>query len=373
MNHKAEPELKNQIRKYFNAKYTFVVSSGKVALYFALRAMQLSSKRKEVIIPAYTSFCLPSAIARTGLSIRLCDIDPDTLDFDLDKLKSAISERTLAVVPVHNYGLVCNMKEIQTIAMEKGAYVLEDAAQAAGARVEGLNAGTIGDVGILSLGRGKNICALGGGVILSDQEPLASVIDELVNLYPEEPSFPKCSSVLTGVALSLFLHPGRYAVPARLPFLDLGANIFDPSFEIGRLSNLNAELGRYAFLSLDRYNEIRVRNARLLSHHLSQNPALRIPSPDAAGQSVYLRFPIVFLEQNVRRRVFWILNRRRLGASRSYIAALSEIPELGRYLCSDEDCPGAKFVADRLLTLPTHPYVTKFDIEKIVSKINKMT
>lgn len=371
--HRAESELKKQIREYFNAKHAFVVSSGKAALYFSLRAMQLSSKRKEVVIPAYTSFSVPSAIARSGLLIRLCDIDPGTLDFDLDKLESAISEKTLAVISVHNYGLVCNMREIQRIAVEKGAYVIEDAAQAAGARVEDRKAGTIGDVGILSLGQGKNICALGGGVILTDQEALASVIDELVNLYPQEPPIPKCSSVLTGAALSLFLHPERYAVPDHVPFLNLDADFFDPSFEIARLSNLNAEMGRCAFLSLDRYNEIRVRNARLLNHHLSQNPSLKIPSPDAAGQSVYLRFPIVFLEEKVRRRVFWILNRRRLGVSRSYINPLNEIPALGRCLSNEDEYPGAKFVADRLLTLPTHPYVNKQDIQKIISRINKMT
>jgi dTDP-4-amino-4,6-dideoxygalactose transaminase len=71
--------------------------------------------------------------------------------------------------------------------------------------------------------------------------------------------------------------------------------------------------------------------------------------------------------------VFWILNRRRLGASRSYVTPLSEIPSFRRYLSADEDYPGAKFIADRILTLPTHPYVTESDIQKIVSRINRIT
>jgi perosamine synthetase len=373
VDHGAGSELKGQIQKYFKVKHVFLVSSGKAALYLSLRAMQQSSKRREVIIPAYSSFCLASAVARTGLPVRLCDIDPETLDFDLAKLKSMITEKTLAVIPVHNYGLVCNMGEIQSIVMEKGAYVVEDAAQAAGAQLENRKAGTIGHIGILSLGRGKNICALGGGVILTDREPLALVIDELLDLYPRERSFPECSSMLTGMALSLFLHPERYAVPARLPFLKLGANVFDPDFRIARLSNVNAEVGRRAFLSLDRYNEIRIRNARLLNHNLCDNESLRIPKSDVAGQSVYLRFPIVFPRKEVRRRVFWILNRRRLGVSRSYPAPLNEIPGFRAYLCAEDDYPGAKFVADRILTLPTHPYVNEHDIQKIVSKIDRIT
>ncbi len=373
VDHGAESGLKGQIQEYFKVKHVFLISSGKAALYLSLRAMQQSSKRKEVIIPAYSSFCLASAVARTGLPVKLCDIDPETLDFDLAKLKSMITEETLAVIPVHNYGLVCNMKEIQEIALGKGAYVLEDAAQAAGAQLGKRKAGTIGDIGILSLGRGKNICALGGGVILTDREPLAFLIDELLDLYPRERSFPECSSMLTGMGLSLFLDPERYAVPAHLSFLNLGANVFDPDFRIAGLSNVNAEVGRRAFLSLDPYNEIRIRNARLLDHNLCQNESLRIPKPLVGGQPVYLRFPIVFPEKEVRRRVFWILRRRRLGASRSYPAPLNEIPAFRRYLCVEEDYPGAKFVADRILTLPTHPYVNEDDLQKIVSKIDRIT
>jgi perosamine synthetase len=369
----AASKFKGQIQEYFKVKDVFLVSSGKAALYLALRAMQQSSGRKEVVIPAYSSFCLASAVARSGLPVKLCDIDPDTLDFDLAKLKSMITEKTLAVIPVHNYGLVCNMREIQRIALEKGAYVVEDAAQAAGAQLENRKAGTIGDIGILSLGRGKNICALGGGVVLTDKEPLAFLIDELLDLYPRESFFPECSSMLTGIALSLFLHPERYAVPAHLPFLNLGANVFDPGFRIARFSNVNAEVGRRAFLSLDPYNEIRIRNARILNHGLGSNESLIIPKPDVAGQPVYLRFPILFRKKEARRRIFRILSRRRLGASRSYPTPLNEIPAFRKYLCAEDDYPGAKFVADRILTLPTHPYVNEYDIQKIVSRINRIT
>ena len=373
VDHGAGSELKGLIQEYFKVKHVFLVSSGKAGLYLSLRAMQQSSERNEVVIPAYSSFCLASAVARTGLPVKLCDIDPDTLDFDLAKLKSMITEKTLAVIPVHNYGLVCNMREIQRIALEKGAYVVEDAAQAAGALFENRKVGTIGDIGILSLGRGKNICALGGEVILTDRDLLASLIDELLDLYPPEFSLPECSSMLTGMALSLFLHPERYAVPARLPFLNPGANVFDPEFRIARLSHMNAEVGRRAFLSLDPYNEIRKRNARLLSHNLGHNESLRIPKPFVAGQPVYLRFPVVFPDEEARSRVSWILSRRRLGASRSYLMPLNEIPAFRAYLCADEDYPGAKFVADRILTLPTHPYVNEQDIQRIVSRINRIT
>ena len=373
VDHGAGSELKGQIQEYFKVKHVFLVSSGKAALFLALKALQESSGRKEVVIPAYSSFCLASAVARTGLPVKLCDIDPDTLDFDLAKLQSIITEKTLAVIPVHNYGLICNMREIQRIALEKGAYVVEDAAQGAGAVLENRKVGTLGDIGILSLGRGKNICALGGGVILTDREPLAPLIDDWLDIYPRESFFPVCSSVLTGMALSLFLHPERYALPAHLPFLNLGANIFDPGFRIAGFSNVNAEVGRRAFSSLDQYNEIRVQNARLLNLGLSSNRSLRIPKPDVAGQPVYLRFPILFLKKETRDRMFRILSQQRLGASRSYRTPLNEIVGFRKYLSADDDYPAAKLVADRILTLPTHSYVEATDIAKMIRTINHLT
>jgi perosamine synthetase len=365
-----EFRFRDQIREYFNVKHVFLVSSGKAAIYLTLHALEQTYKRREVIIPAYSSFCLASAVARTGLLIKLCDIDPETLDFDLAKLQSLISERTLSVIPVHNYGLVCNLKEIKELAKGKGVYVVEDAAQAAGASLDNRKIGTIGDVGILSLGRGKNICALGGGVILTDKEEFAASITEALEKYPRESVISDMASFGTGIALSLLLNPERYAIPAHLPFLNLGANIFDPGFRVTRLSSLNAKAGQQTFLSLDRYNKTRIQNARLLNDSLSGNGSLRIPKPNHDGQCVYLRFPILLQNKETRERAFKQLNQKRLGASLSYPIPLNQITDFRKYLASQDEFPGAQFVSDRILTLPTHPYVKEDDIEKIASVIN---
>ena len=366
----AEVKFEDQIREYFNVKYVFLVSSGKAAIYIALNAMEQTSKRQEVIIPAYSSFCLASAVARTGLSIKLCDIDPDTLDFDLSKLKSQISEKTLAVIPVHNYGLVCNMGEIKKLAIEKRAFIIEDAAQAAGALFENHKVGTIGDIGILSLGRGKNICALGGGVILTDEETLAELITEALEKYPKESVASDMASFVTGIALSFLLNPERYAIPSNLPFLNLGANIFNPNFKISRFPNLKGGIGRKTFLCLDKYNQIRIQNARLLNDSLSGNGKLKIPKENHDGRCVYLRFPILFPTKETRDHVFQKLSQQRLGASLSYPTPLNRIIGFRKYLTDQDECPGAQFVSDRILTLPTHPYVTENDIKKIASLIN---
>jgi dTDP-4-amino-4,6-dideoxygalactose transaminase len=372
-NNGAGSKFKDQIQEYFKVKHVFLVSSGKAAIYLTLNALQQTSKRQEVIIPAYSSFCLASAVARTKLPIRLCDIDPETLDFDLAKLKSMVTEKTLAVIPVHNYGLACNMKEIKNLALEKGAYVVEDAAQAAGALFGDRKVGTIGEIGILSLGRGKNICTLGGGVILSDKESLARWIAEAINKYPKESVASDMGSFMTGLALSFLLNPERYVIPSKMPFLNLGANIFDPNFRIFRFPNLKAEIGWRTFLYLDKYNEICIRNARLINDSLNGNGLLRIPRPHHDGRSVYLRFPIVFEKKEAREKGFQLLSQERLGASLSYPTPLNHVNNFKKYLNGENDFPGARFVAERILTLPTHPYVREDDIQKMISIINKIT
>jgi perosamine synthetase len=368
----AENRFEDQIKEYFNVKHVFLVSSGKAAFYFALKAMQQISKREEVIIPAYSSFCLASAVARSGLSVKLCDIDSETLDFDLDKLRSLIDEKTLAVIPVHNYGLVCNLKEIKKFALGKGAYVVEDAAQAAGALFGDRKVGTLGDIGILSLGRGKNICTLGGGVILTDNGVLAQWIVNTIETYPKESMVSDLGSLINGLSLSFLLNPERYVIPSNLPFLNLGANIFDPDFKISKFPNLKEGLGQKTFLYLDKYNEIRIQNAQLLNNNLSDNGALRIPKPNPDGSSVYLRFPILFQKKGTREKAFKQLSKKRLGASHSYPTPLNQISGFKKYLANDGDFPGAQFVSERILTLPTHPYVNESDIEKIVSVINAL-
>lgn len=369
-------KFQNQIKEYFKIKHVILISSGKAAIYLALTALSQISERREVIIPAYSSYCLASAVARTGLPIRLCDIDPSTLDFDLSKLKLLINEKTLAIIPVHIYGLVCNLEEIKKLAVSKGAWIIEDAAQAAGALLEDLKVGTIGDIGILSFGRGKNICALGGGVILTSQKKIASSIIKILDNCPRPPLLSGgVSGYVTGIALSLFLNPERYFIPANFPFLGLGANIFHPQFKITRFPDSIAAAEQQTFINLNRYNEIRNQNALMIQNSIYANNLFSIPKPGAgiSGRSVYLRFPIIFIKSDIRSKAFKLLNSKRLGASCSYPEPLNQISEFRRHIIGENDFSGARFVADRILTLPTHPYIKDNDLKQIILTINELT
>lgn len=147
--------------------------SGTSALMVALRTLQqLQPQRREVIAPAYTCPLVALAVAQCGLELRLCDMDAEALDMDEVALAALCSPRTLAVLPTHLCGRVADVAMALRRARAVGAYVVEDAAQALGARLDGLPVGWQGDIGFYSLAVGKGLSTFEGGVLVSHDSAL---------------------------------------------------------------------------------------------------------------------------------------------------------------------------------------------------------
>jgi perosamine synthetase len=127
-------KFRSKICEYFQVRDCFLVSSGRAALTLILKALKKISDKEEVIIPAYTCFSVPSAVARAGLKISLCDISLETLDLDLKKLPPLINKNTLAVLPAYHFGLSHDISEIVNLCRKQGIYVIEDVAQGMGAK-----------------------------------------------------------------------------------------------------------------------------------------------------------------------------------------------------------------------------------------------
>ncbi|MEG1736491.1 MAG: DegT/DnrJ/EryC1/StrS family aminotransferase, partial [Comamonas sp.] len=151
--------------------------SGTSALMVALRSLKrLRPERSEVIAPAYTCPLVALAIAQCGLQLRLCDLRVDALDMDADCLRLLCSDKTLAVLPTHLCGLVADVDAALQCARAVGAYVIEDAAQALGARSNGKSVGLKGDVGFFSLAVGKGLSTFEGGVLITRDAVLRDVL-----------------------------------------------------------------------------------------------------------------------------------------------------------------------------------------------------
>ncbi|HPJ69218.1 MAG TPA: DegT/DnrJ/EryC1/StrS family aminotransferase, partial [Desulfobacteraceae bacterium] len=127
-----------ELRDYFGVRHCFTLSSGRAALTVILRALHtLSPERKTVIIPAYTCYSVAASVVRAGLSLRLCDVDARTLDFNYDELQNIIahnSNEILAVIPVHLFGLPSDIERLKNITSGHDIFIIEDAAQAFGGK-----------------------------------------------------------------------------------------------------------------------------------------------------------------------------------------------------------------------------------------------
>jgi len=155
-------QFRNELKRHFGVKYCFLVSSGKAALYCILKSLQkLHPDRDEVLIPAFNCYSVPSAIVKAGCSIRLCDIDPDTLDFNKEQLAEELSDskRLLCVIPTHLFGLEADVGSVCRLINDESVFVVEDAAQSMGNGSPEAWSGLSGDVGFFSLGRGKSFSA----------------------------------------------------------------------------------------------------------------------------------------------------------------------------------------------------------------------
>jgi len=235
---KYREELEVQLKEYFKIRHVFLVSSGKAALELILLALKTLSPRKEVLIPAYTCFSVPSAILKAGLRVVLCDIELSTLDFHPGRLREAINEETLCVVPDHLFGVPAEMRSINGLCKEKGVYVVEDAAQAMGNTYRRKLLGTLGDVGFFSLGRGKNITCGSGGIIITDSGRIAEAISRYYDRLEKPDRLEVLKEYFQLVLMVVFTRPFLYWFPAGLPFLQLGQTLFDKNFPMQKMSGV---------------------------------------------------------------------------------------------------------------------------------------
>ena len=348
----------------------FFVSSGRAALAILFKALRRGSNRREVVIPAYTCFSVPSAVARAGLTIRLCDVDPKTLDMDLNALGRLDLNKALCIVPSGLYGLPGDLVALEQIASTSGAFLVDDAAQCLGATKEGRACGSFGDAGFYSLGRGKGITTMGGGVLVTHRPDLAQRIAGTVRDLPQPSARAVGIAVASSLAYSAMLGPSRYWLLDHAPFLGLGVSRFEPDFPITRLSAYQTRLAARLLPRLDSYNAIRRRHADQLRSGIEGVEGIEIPRSGEGTSPVYLRFPILARDEAHRSHLLRRLREAEIGASASYPTAIGDIPGIGSYLARrQEACPGARVIAGRILTLPTHPGVTPRDIEAMVSII----
>jgi perosamine synthetase len=367
--------FREKLKAAGQSKHCFFLNSGRSGLYLIIQALSSMAEpaKDEIVIPAYTCFSVPAAIAKSGLKVRPIDIDPETMDFAYEHLQTINPQKTLAIIGCNLFGIPSDWKRLRTISKEKEAFLIDDAAQAMGEIAAGGFCGTLGDAGLYSLGRGKNMSTCSGGIVMTDNGEISSFIENRLKDLRTPGAIADFRALITMAVYTLFLRPSLYWFPDALPFLGLGKTIFDKNFPTAPLTRLQICAGSLLFDRLQTINSSRRENARRLAEGILALNRYRIPGFDDNTCPAYIRMPLLCRDSATRDRAVALLRKKGIGATVMYPSTILQIRGINRYLVSDgRRFAGADKIASCLLTLPTHQYLRGNDILKIIQTLSSV-
>lgn len=338
-----------------------VECSGTAVLWLTLLALKEGSRRRSVIIPAYTCPLVAIAVAKSGLKPVPCDVKPGHFELCPEALQAVCGDDTLAIVPTHLGGRVADLAPVLDIAGRSGARVIEDAAQALGAKWQGKSVGLSGDAGFFSLAVGKGLTLFEGGVLVAREANLRRKlfariretvsarlfweIRRLVELAGYAALYrPACLPYVYG-------NPLRRALERGDPVAAVGDD-FDFEIPLHRVGGLRQRVGANALARLPAFLR---ETARLAMERLP-----RLPFPVLAdapgGEGVWPFFMLLLPSEKARDAALNRLWRTGLGVSRLFVHALPDYAYL-RPLLAEAAAPNARDLAARMLTVSNSPWL----------------
>ncbi len=279
-------------------------SYGRVAFFYLLNAMQLPAGG-EVILPALTFWVVPEMVRVAGLTPVFADIDPSTFNLDPAAFERAITDRTVAVVPTHLYGLPCRMDAIMAVASRHNVRVIEDCAHALGATYQGQQAGTFGDAAFFSFQTLKPLNTYGGGMAIARNPEVLARVRAQAEAEPW-PSEERVNNRLkVGAAQRIFSSPLGFTLSA-FPAL-LTASLFIPRPDVylwekirplspmpdsyrERYANVQAALGLAGLDCLGAWTQATRAHAAIMDASLSGIPGVQTPRVPAGAGHVYYQY-----------------------------------------------------------------------------------
>jgi perosamine synthetase len=233
--------FEKQFAEYCGCKYGVAVCNGTVALHLALTALGIG-KGDEVIIPTFTMIASAFAVCYTGATPVFVDADKNTWNIDVTKIEKKITSRTKAIMPVHIFGLMCDMDAITQIAKKHNLFIVEDAAEAHGAEFKGKKAGSFSEIASFSFFANKNITTGEGGMVITDNE----------DIYNKSRYFKNLCFPIDGNRN--YTHD------------EIGFNY--------RMSNVIAAIGLAQVEKADEYKELRIKNNAYYRQYLKNVPGI---------------------------------------------------------------------------------------------------
>ena len=325
--------FESEFAAWCGARHAVAVSSGTAALHLLLLAHGIK-EGDEVITTPFTFVASANAALFVGARPVFVDIESDTYCLDPSRVEAAITPKTRAIVPVDLYGQAAQVPELRAIAERHGLVLIEDACQAHGAAIGAMKAGALGVSASFSFYPTKNMTTAEGGMVTTDDPDVAAKVGVL----------------------------RQHGASHRYHHDVLGYNF--------RLTDIAAAIGRAQLAKLDRFNEIRRRNASVLDEGLAGIPGVVTPRERRGYRHVYHQYT-VRIEHN-RDRFQERLLELGVGSAVHYAVPVHRQPLYVELGYGDVSMPASEAAASQVLSLPVHPGVTESDLDRIIDSVRKV-
>lgn len=329
----AVAQFEEKFAHYCGVRHAIAVNSGTAALHAAVACAGIQAG-DEVIVPTFSFFATASCVSMCGGRPVFVDVDRDTFTIDPEKAAEAITKKTKAVIGVHLFGQPFDVRPILDICEDHNLGLIEDAAQAHGARYRGKPVGGFGKAGCFSFYPTKNMTTGEGGIITTDDDAYASLMRKFISHGQSEK----------------YLHTM------------IGYNY--------RLTDIGGAIGCEQLKKLPAFNEKRIANAAYLDAHLAKK-GLITPHTMPDSTHVYHQYVVrVTPEFPLTRAEFMhYLAGKGIGSAIHYPIPIHKQP-VYREQDRPVSCPVAERLCDEVLSLPVHPGVTKPMLDTICTTIN---
>ncbi|MCX6646323.1 MAG: DegT/DnrJ/EryC1/StrS family aminotransferase [bacterium] len=321
--------FEDEFAKYMGCDRTVAVSCGTDSLILSLMALGVGPG-DEVITPAYSFFASASVIKHVGATPVFCDIDEKTFNIDPEAVKAAITPKTVGIIPVHLYGLPADMKSLREIADKNGLFLLEDACQAVGARINGKAVGTFGDLAGFSFYPTKNLSACGEGGCISGKNAEALEIASKIRLHGETK---------------------RYYHSL------LGLN--------ARLEEIQSAILRIKLKKLPEWTARRQEIAGMYTDAWADLP-MRVPYVPDGFEHV---FHLYVIKSRDRERLREYLNEKKIGNGVYYPVILPGLEIFRELGYNPGEFPVSEHCCREVLALPIFPQMTEGEIEAVIQAV----
>ena len=323
-------EFQRELEEFLECSHVVLYTNGHLALENVLAAMQFP-KGSEVITTPFTFASTTHAIVRNGLTPVFCDVNPEDYTIDVSKIEALITDKTVAILPVHVYGNMCDVERIEEIVKAHNLKVIYDAAHAFAVKYKGISSANFGDASMFSFHATKVFNTIEGGAVCFKDDALVSTMNDMKNFGIRGPE----SVVFVGGNAKM--------------------SEFQAAMGICNLRHIDREIEKRK-LVFERYRE-----------HLCGIPGIRLCEPQKDVTPNYAYFPVVFDGFRLSRdEVYDALEAQGIGARKYFYPLTNSFECYADLPVADvSKTPVAAHIADRVLTLPMYADLALEDVDRI--------